>query len=85
MWENLKCYPMSSEGEAAILTSTAALCTLGGWGRVEAGAHYPSDVLVGFALGHFIGVFVNDARVTTANVEATNGVIHVIDAVLMPK
>ncbi len=31
------------------------------------------------------GVSVNDAQVTRADVEATNGVIHVIDAVIMPK
>jgi len=30
------------------------------------------------------GVMVNDAAVTTADVEASNGVIHVIDSVLMP-
>lgn len=29
-------------------------------------------------------VMVNDATVTTADIEATNGVIHVIDSVLMP-
>ena len=29
-------------------------------------------------------VFINDARVTTPNVEATNGIIHVIDEVLLP-
>jgi uncharacterized surface protein with fasciclin (FAS1) repeats len=29
-------------------------------------------------------VFVNDAKVTTADVAASNGVIHVIDTVLMP-
>ena len=31
------------------------------------------------------GVTVNGAKVTTADIEADNGVIHVIDAVLMPK
>src|SRR3954452_17169912 len=31
------------------------------------------------------GVFVDQARVTTADVEASNGVIHVIDSVLIPK
>jgi uncharacterized surface protein with fasciclin (FAS1) repeats len=31
------------------------------------------------------GVKVNGASVVTADIEATNGVIHVIDAVLMPK
>ena len=31
------------------------------------------------------GVMVNDATVSTADIAATNGVIHVIDKVLMPK
>ncbi len=31
------------------------------------------------------GVFVNDAEVTTADVECTNGVIHIIDTVLIPE
>ncbi|SFL72487.1 Uncaracterized surface protein containing fasciclin (FAS1) repeats [Loktanella salsilacus] len=31
------------------------------------------------------GVKVNDATVSSADIEADNGVIHVIDAVLMPK
>ncbi len=30
------------------------------------------------------GVFINDAQVTTADIEAENGVVHVIDVVLMP-
>lgn len=31
------------------------------------------------------GVMINSANVTTANIEASNGVIHVIDAVLVPE
>ena len=31
------------------------------------------------------GVMVNNAKVTTADVVADNGVIHVIDTVVMPK
>ncbi|QRN86659.1 fasciclin domain-containing protein [Clostridia bacterium] len=31
------------------------------------------------------GVMVNSSKVTTADIEATNGVIHVIDAVLVPE
>jgi membrane-associated phospholipid phosphatase len=31
------------------------------WARVEAGWHYPSDVLAGAALGHFLGTFLHDA------------------------
>jgi hypothetical protein len=30
-------------------------------------------------------VMINDAKVTMANVPVTNGVIHVIDTVLLPK
>ncbi len=30
-------------------------------------------------------VMINDAKVTTANIEATNGVIHIIDKVLVPQ
>merc|ERR1719163_316187 len=30
------------------------------------------------------GVFINNAQVTTANVDASNGVVHIIDAVLLP-
>jgi len=31
------------------------------WARVEGGVHYPSDVLAGLALGHFVAAFINDA------------------------
>ena len=31
------------------------------WARVEAGVHYPSDVLAGAALGNFFAAFINDA------------------------
>ena len=31
-----------------------------GWARVEAGNHYPTDVLIGHALGNFLAVFVSE-------------------------
>jgi hypothetical protein len=37
------------------------LTTLTAWSRIEAKEHYPSDVLVGAALGYFYGTFFNDA------------------------
>jgi uncharacterized surface protein with fasciclin (FAS1) repeats len=40
-----------------------------------------SDVKVSVSEGD---VFINDSRVVAANVEASNGVIHVVDTVLIP-
>jgi len=40
---------------------------LTGWARIEAAKHYPSDVLFGYALGHFIGAVVNDVFITPAS------------------
>jgi membrane-associated phospholipid phosphatase len=43
------------------LRSSMFLLTAGtAWARVEAQKHYPSDVLAGAALGHFLGSFLND-------------------------
>jgi hypothetical protein len=44
----------SDSGLILISASTA-------WSRVEAKKHYPSDVLAGMAIGHFLSAFVNDA------------------------
>lgn len=41
-----------------------------------------ADVTIGVAAD---GVTVDGANVTTADIEATNGVIHVIDAVILPQ
>jgi len=44
------------------LKGVAAALTLGtAYARVEAQKHFPSDVLAGAALGHFIGVFADEA------------------------
>jgi hypothetical protein len=37
------------------------LTAYGSWSRVEAGGHFPSDVLVGVALGNFLGRFFDEA------------------------
>ena len=39
----------------------AVLASGVGWARVEARKHYPSDVLFGAALGHFLTAFIHDA------------------------
>lgn len=42
-----------------------------GWARVEAGEHYPSDVLAGAALGNFLGQFVHEGFMGESPVGAT--------------
>ena len=55
----LACYNLSRSGGGPAVSS--GLCRAGqgaamltGWARVEAGMHYPSDVLAGWALGRFV-------------------------------
>ena len=50
--------------------------------KTEAKTVEGASVVVDATMG---GVKVNDATVTTADVAADNGVIHIIDTVLMPK
>lgn len=45
----------------AVDSGVVGLAALSSWSRVEAGAHFPSDVLVGAALGHFFGRFFDEA------------------------
>lgn len=45
----------------AIKTSNLVLASGVAWARVEAQRHYPSDVLAGAALGHFLTAFIHDA------------------------
>ena len=42
------------------------------------------DAKLKVRLDHEKGAFINDSRVVTADIETTNGVIHVIDKVLLP-
>ena len=58
---NLDYIPMSDEVRIPIQAGNIAYGALLGWARVEARGHYPTDVLVGAALGHFINAFIYDA------------------------
>lgn len=44
-----------------------ALTIATSWARIEAGWHYPSDTLVGMALGNFLGSFFNDVFLREAS------------------
>lgn len=48
--ENLQ---MKANSKQALNFTFSSLAALTAWARVEAGEHYPSDVLAGWALGHF--------------------------------
>lgn len=51
-----------SDATRTVADAGLTALTLGtGWARVEAGFHYPSDVLVGMAIGNFNGAFFDDA------------------------
>jgi membrane-associated phospholipid phosphatase len=58
---NLNYIPMPEAARLAGKIGCTMLSIGTAWARVEGKMHYPSDVLVGMALGHFIGVFINDA------------------------
>jgi hypothetical protein len=51
---NVDYLPISDSTGLVIETGFNSLAALTGWARVEAGLHYPSDVLAGWALGHFM-------------------------------
>ncbi len=52
---------MSGRKRFFLNTGFKALAVGTSWARVEANAHFPSDVLAGYALGHFISSFIHDA------------------------
>lgn len=59
--QNLQSTNMPPWAKTFSKTTLTALPVATGWARIEAAVHYPSDILAGMALGHFFGLFVNDA------------------------
>jgi hypothetical protein len=58
---NLETITMSHGSRIVADIGIAGLAVGTGWARIEAKKHYPSDILVGYALGHFASAFINDA------------------------
>lgn len=58
---NLEAYSLTSGERTLSDIGLGSLAAATCWSRVEAGKHYPSDVLVGASLGYFISAFANDA------------------------
>jgi membrane-associated phospholipid phosphatase len=64
---NLEAMPLSSAARGALGAGFTTMTALSSWGRVEAGKHYPTDVLVGWSIANFVTLFVNDAFVGRAS------------------
>jgi hypothetical protein len=58
---NLDSIPVPQEVKVPLKIANIFLATTVAWSRIEAGKHYPSDVLIGAALGHFITALMYDA------------------------
>ena len=58
--KNIRYLPIKKNIRRALCIGLVAMTTGTAWARVEAKMHYPSDVLAGAALGHFLGSFIND-------------------------
>jgi len=73
---NLEALPLSGETVMASRIALGTLTTAVAWARLEAGSHYPSDVLAGAAMGHFIGAFINDAFL---GIEKSSPIVPIIE------
>ncbi|UCF66811.1 MAG: phosphatase PAP2 family protein [Acidobacteriota bacterium] len=58
---NLEDLSLSNSTRRSLRAGFLTVAAATGWARVEAGVHYPADVLFGAALGHFIGRVIHDA------------------------
>ena len=58
---NMQWVDVSEAARVVVDAGLTGLTLSTGWARVEAGFHYPSDVLVGMAIGDFNGAFFDDA------------------------
>jgi predicted small secreted protein len=58
---NLDSIPAPEEVKVPLKIGNILLATTVAWSRIEAGKHFPSDVLIGAALGHFITALIYDA------------------------
>jgi membrane-associated phospholipid phosphatase len=64
---NLRTIAMDDGVRSALDIGLYAMTVGTSWARIEAGWHYPSDTLIGMALGNFIASFVNDAFLGTSD------------------
>ncbi len=73
---NVSAMTLPGDLKTCLDAGLVSLAALTAWERVEAGVHYPSDVLAGMALGSFVAFFLNDTFMgigTTASPEVIIG------------
>ena len=58
---NLRSIDMGPNLRKTMEVSFGVIAAGAAWARVEGNVHYPSDVLAGMALGHFVAALINDA------------------------
>ncbi|MGH8530755.1 MAG: phosphatase PAP2 family protein [Nevskiales bacterium] len=58
---NLEYFELGDTARSWLGASLYSVAGLTGWARIEGARHFPSDVLFGYALGHFLGVIANEA------------------------
>lgn len=58
---NVNSMKIDNEWKYAVNGLNTAIAAGSLWARVEANAHYPTDVLIGYSLGHFISGFIFDS------------------------
>lgn len=58
---NLRSIDMNANYRRTMEIGLGVFAAGAAWARVESNLHFPSDVLAGAALGHFIAAFINDA------------------------
>lgn len=63
--ENLAVIDMNSSARVTLQWGTTALAAATAYARVEAGVHYPTDVLAGAALGNFLSRWLYNAFIGT--------------------
>ena len=58
---NLKVLRLPAWAKQSLSVGNLVLASGTAWARVEGGRHFPSDVLAGAAIGHFLSAFIHDA------------------------
>jgi membrane-associated phospholipid phosphatase len=59
-WQHLRRSELPPWGLRTIGWTATGLAVTTAWARLEAGKHYPSDVLVGWAMGRWVGHFLGE-------------------------